>query len=276
MPKRVHLPDGRIVDFPDSMSPTDIQAAMVKLAGGGQTAPAPAAPQRTDAAVLSKATGIGAPHKTMRQQDIDAAQAFAQRITPVSSGGAGAGVMRAAAGATAQAVKPLIWPTRAAAGQKFQQVMGAAKDVPVDTSAAEQVASRIWDLAGGMGKVGRGHSMPKPVSDFIKRMTDPAQGPMKYEEARDFASKVGQLTARETASTSPAMYAQIHKLRIALNAANAKAAAQAGKGTEYFAAMKEYSRAAGRAKVAKKVGREAAKYGAGLVGAGTAYGILSE
>ena len=39
MPKRVHLPDGRIVNFPDTMTPEQIQGAMSKLGGG---APAPA------------------------------------------------------------------------------------------------------------------------------------------------------------------------------------------------------------------------------------------
>lgn len=44
MPTRVHLPDGRIVNFPDSMTSDQIQAAMVKLSGGP---PRAAAPSRT-------------------------------------------------------------------------------------------------------------------------------------------------------------------------------------------------------------------------------------
>lgn len=47
MPKRVHLPDGRIVHFPDSMQPADIQAAMVKLSGGAPP-PQPQAPRPPD------------------------------------------------------------------------------------------------------------------------------------------------------------------------------------------------------------------------------------
>lgn len=39
MPKRVHLPDGRIVNFPDTMTPEAIQVAMVKLTQGHAPAP---------------------------------------------------------------------------------------------------------------------------------------------------------------------------------------------------------------------------------------------
>lgn len=38
MPKRVHLPDGRIVNFPDSMSAAQIQATVTKLVGTPQPA----------------------------------------------------------------------------------------------------------------------------------------------------------------------------------------------------------------------------------------------
>lgn len=54
MPKRVHLPDGRIVNFPDSMTPQDIQAAMVTLSGGS---PASASP-----------TGESKPPQTFQEQ----------------------------------------------------------------------------------------------------------------------------------------------------------------------------------------------------------------
>lgn len=178
----------------------------------------------------------------------------------------------------ARAAKPAIWPTRAAAGAKFQQVMGAAKQVPVDTSKVEQIASRIWDLAGGLGKVGRGGSMPKPVSDFLKRMTDPNHGPLLYDEARDFASNLSRLSAKDWSSINPTIGAKVHEMRVALNAAAAKAAGSVGKEAEYWAAMKEYARASRRAKVVKKIGTKALKYGgagaATAVGAGAAYRAL--
>lgn len=48
MPKRVHLPDGRIVNFPDSMTPTQIQGAMAKMAAPETRMPTPAStPPRT-------------------------------------------------------------------------------------------------------------------------------------------------------------------------------------------------------------------------------------
>ena len=42
MPQRVHLPDGRIVNFPDSMTPQAIQSAMVQLSGRPSQTPPPA------------------------------------------------------------------------------------------------------------------------------------------------------------------------------------------------------------------------------------------
>ena len=118
--------------------------------------------------------------------------------------------------------------------------------------------------------------MPKPVSDFIKRMTDPNQGPLLYQEARDFASNLGRLSAKDWSSVNPVIGAEIHKLRIALNAAVGKTAGSVGQGETYHAAMREYARASGRAAVAQKAKKEAVKWAvpAGLAAAG--YRIFSE
>lgn len=216
--------------------------------------------------VIAGMTGMGAAGREAVEHPV---ATLATATVPVSA--------RALA-PVARAVKPVVWPTRAAAGAKFQQVMGAARDVPVDTSAAERVASRIWELSGGLGKTGRGGSMPKPVSDFIKRMTDPNKGPMLYEESRDFASNLSRLSAKDWSSVNPVIGAEIHKMRVALHAANARAATQAGKGAEYLAAMKEYARAAQRAKLVKQYGTKAAKAAgvgaAGAAGAGAAYRVF--
>ena len=166
------------------------------------------------------------------------------------------------AGRAIKAAKPFLWPTRAAAGVKFQQVMGAAKNAPVDISGPGNVALRIQELAD------RGSSMPMVARRFLQRVTDPNKGPLLYEEARDFASNVSRLSANEFGRLTPKMATEVHKLRVALNKAIGDTAASAGKGPEYWSAMKEYARAAQRA----ELGRAAAKKGLQAAGlTGTAY-----
>lgn len=129
-------------------------------------------------------------------------------------------------------------PSAARAGAKFQEVMGAAKNVPIDISAPGDTALRIMQLSE------RGGTMPKVVRDILKRMTDPNKPPMAYEEARDFASNISRLSANEYSRLPPAMMREVHNLRVTLNHAVEKAAGSAGKGPQYKAAMKEYAKAA--------------------------------
>lgn len=128
-------------------------------------------------------------------------------------------------------------PSAARAGEKFQAVMGAAKDVPVNVEPLGKAALRIMDLAE------RGGSMPKAVRDILKRVTDPAKTPMTYKEARDFASNIGRLSVDEMNRLTPVVKRQVAELAAELNKANAEAARIAGKGAEYKAAMREYARA---------------------------------
>jgi hypothetical protein len=142
-------------------------------------------------------------------------------------------------GAAAKGVKTAVGaiPRVARAGEKFQEVMGAAKNVPVDVTEVGDVALRISQLAE------RGGSMPLAVRKILNRMTDPAKAPMAYEEARDFASNISRLSANEFGRLTPAVAREVANLRVALNKANAVAAEAAGKGAEYKAAMREYARA---------------------------------
>lgn len=128
-------------------------------------------------------------------------------------------------------------PTTAKAGAKFQEVMGAAKNVPLDVKDVGDAALRIQQLAD------RGGSMPMAVRKILNRMTDPGKGPLVYEEARDFASNISRLSANEFGRLTPAVAREVANLRVALNEANAQAAKIAGKGAEYKAAMREYAKA---------------------------------
>jgi len=128
-------------------------------------------------------------------------------------------------------------PSAARAGQKFQSVMSAAKDIPVDVNATGDVALRIMQLAD------RGGTMPIAVRKLLNRVTDPAKAPMVYEEARDFASNISRLSVNEFGRLTPAVAREVANLRVSLNEAVAQAAKQAGKMAEYKSAMREYSQA---------------------------------
>lgn len=128
-------------------------------------------------------------------------------------------------------------PRAGRAAQTFQRVMSAAKDVPIDISEAGNVALRIQQLAE------RGGTMPTAVRKFLLRATDPAKGDLSYQEARDFASNISRLSSDEFNRLTQVIKDQLIKLRVALNAANLRAASQVGHGADYAAAMKEYVQA---------------------------------
>lgn len=130
-----------------------------------------------------------------------------------------------------------LTPTAAKAGAKFQSVMSAAKNVPVDVSQVGDIALRTKELAD------RGGTMPRAISKLLNRLTDPSQAPMAYEEARDFASNISRLSADEFNRLTPVIKDQVVKLRVALNDANRRAAATVGKGELYADAMKEFAQA---------------------------------
>ena len=128
-------------------------------------------------------------------------------------------------------------PTAAKAGAKFQDVMGAAKNFPVDVNAPGEVALRIQQLAE------RGSSMPMVVRKFLTHITDPEKPPMTYEVARDFASNISRLSSQEYQRLTPVVAREVAGLRVALNKSVADAAKAAGKGAEYAQAMSQYARA---------------------------------
>jgi hypothetical protein len=115
--------------------------------------------------------------------------------------------------------------------------MEAAGHVPIDAGAAGNVALEADRLARSGG------AMPKVLRDFIKRATDPDQGPITYAEARDFYSNATRLSADEFNRLTPVIRRQVGQFTQVLGNALADAAAQAGKLPEYQQAMREYARA---------------------------------
>lgn len=160
------------------------------------------------------------------------ATAYANTPQAIGGGLEGLAEMAVPVGEAAAAI-----PTTAKAGAKFQAVMGAAKNVAVDMAKPGDVALRISQLAE------RGGSMPKAVRDLLKRATDPAKGPITYQEARDFASNISRISADEFNRLTPVIKREMGDLRVSLNGAIAQAAEKAGKGAEYKSAMREYAHA---------------------------------
>lgn len=128
-------------------------------------------------------------------------------------------------------------PRTARAGEKFQSVMAAARDIPIETKAVGDVALRIQELAE------RGGSMPMSVRKLLNRMTDPNKAALTYEESRDFASNISRLSADDYKRLTPVVRREVAALSAELNLANARAAQKAGKGAEYKSAMREYAQA---------------------------------
>lgn len=170
----------------------------------------------------------------------------------IAAGFMGAPKAASAAGAAAGKVADFAAPSSRLlepAQQAFQNVMSKAKDVPVDVSGPGNAALKIGELSQ------RGHTMPKVIRDFLKRVTDPAQGDLTYQEARDFYSKAGEITSDEARKMSPSIRFWLNKFRGALGEANEDAAATVGQGGNYTSAMTDYARGkamqAARSRVAK-------------------------
>lgn len=128
-------------------------------------------------------------------------------------------------------------PSKAGAAQNFQQVMKAIGDKPVDVSGAGQVALETADIAK------RGGRLPKVIADFMRRVTDPQQGPLTYAEARDFYSNASALTPEEMTTLKPRIRAQVAKFTKELGSSIQNTADQGGVGEQYSGAMKEFRRA---------------------------------
>lgn len=141
-----------------------------------------------------------------------------------------------AGGAATEGAAGLI-PNTERAGAALNEVMGAAKNIPVDLSATGDAALKAAKLAESGG------SMPKVIRDFLRRATDPEKGPMTYEEARDFYSNATRLSADEAGRLTGVMKKQLTDFTVALKEATREAAARAGKGQKFDQAMKEYRNA---------------------------------
>jgi hypothetical protein len=150
--------------------------------------------------------------------------------------------------------------SKARAGANIGAATTAAREAAVDVSGPGQAALRIMDISE------RGASMPQAVRRFLQRATDPAKGPLTFEEARDYYSNLSRLSSAEFNRMTPTIQREVGALTRSLHDAMVAAADTAGVGGQYAAGIQEYARAARAA----TRGKALAKYGGGAVGAGVA------
>lgn len=201
------------------------------------------------------ASGVGASIPFAGIEQADSGHAMAGRAV-------GELAQLAIPGAAVHKVAKAVLPNAARAGAKFQQVMKAAKDVPIDTSRVGDAALRIAQLSE------RGGSMPKVVRDFLKRSTDPKKGDLAYGEARDFYSNITKLSADEFQRLNKVMKREVITLRLALHDSLIRAADTVGEGQKYQSAVKEFAQAARLREFADMTKKWAIR---GAVGGGAGY-----
>lgn len=255
---RVHLPDGRVVNFPDGMPEADIAKALDEINGvkpaeksGGmlQTAKdvgigalkgvgstlANAVELMGNAGALPGVTPTGLSPELrhpafQKAEEATTASNDAQRAGKVAEG---VGEFALGGGAALNSI-----PRMGRASTKFAKVAQVANKVPLNVEAPGQVALRMAQLGE------RGGQEPRVIGKLLRRLTDPAKAPMEFEEGRDFYSNISRLSANDFNSLNPVMQREMGNLRTALNGSLTDAAGSVGRGAEYSSAMKEYAQAA--------------------------------
>jgi polyhydroxyalkanoate synthesis regulator phasin len=156
-------------------------------------------------------------------------------------------------------------------GQNIQAATKAASGATVNTEAAGQNALRMTELQSA------GATMPRAATRFLQRVTDPAQGDLTFEEARDFYSNLSRLSANEYGRLTPTMQRQLGGMTKALHQALVASAETVGAGEQYQQGMSEFakaSRAAARWEQLKPALMQTLRWATG-VGAGASAGAAA-
>lgn len=159
-------------------------------------------------------------------------------------------------------LKGAIVPNAERAGVAMNRITSAAKDIKVPLYDANAAALRAKEIADA------GTSLPKPVSNFLRRVLNPDKPPVSLEEARDFYTNISKLTGKEWSEFNGPMKRQVATFAKALgdNIEQALNASKPGEGTALRGAMDEYH----NAMLLKSMGGKALKIGGGLLTAGGA------
>lgn len=150
--------------------------------------------------------------------------------------------------------------SKARAAANLDDAAAAAKGVAVNTADTFAAGARAQELKAAGGR------MPLAARLFMKRIGDVDAPDLTFEEARDFYSNLSRLSANEANALNPVMQRQIGAMKQALHEALTEAADTVGKGDQYAAGIREYSRSAKAAKGARWAGGVAGgMYGANYI-----------
>lgn len=159
-----------------------------------------------------------------------------QVLTGQVGGFLGAGPSEA--GSTAVSKAGNLIPSAERAGKVMAGLREAIGTHPVEmTDDLSKAVSRAQELADN------GNTMSAAVRKFVNRVTDPEKGHLTYNEARDFMTKFGSMTADESAKIAPVMKQAITKIGMELKDAVSQTAERAGKLEQFQGSMREYRNA---------------------------------
>lgn len=264
----VSAPDGKTINFPVSMEPAEIQAAMQKLypptqpSGGGATIGEQLAAKGGPYAALAKATGIGPQPSTLQQLQagnvpgLDQLADAMQKVgTPQGAGLPQEGSMAGRIGQTlgmltknpaAQSLFSALSPELAnsaipnagRAAANLNDVRSSVGSLPVDV---EKLRGAVGDLVQNEST---GGTLPPAVKKLVTRVAESGpNNPLTYADAKDFQSNITSLTASDKMTTNPNTKRLVSELNQQLKGVLQETADVWNKGDLFADAMKEYHQA---------------------------------
>lgn len=262
--------DGKQYDIEGDRPPSEQEArsavgVFAAAQGGGPSSSAPRRaatppPPQSTIGMMQPSTMQGDPGWAARNMKPEMAQALSQYteddVMAEPIGPSPASVIAGARGVPGILARGL-GISKARAGQNIQGALEAAKDVRVPSTTLQPVIDRAGEL------VAAGTNRSQVITKLSAALKKSQDSSLSAQEAQDFVSNASRMSAAEFSRLSPVMQRQVSELSAKLRQALTESLNTVGKGEQYTKGVKEYARAS----KAAKHGKQAAKWGGGLVGA---------
>jgi hypothetical protein len=128
-------------------------------------------------------------------------------------------------------------PFKASGGAALNEASQIAGKNAVAVEGAGQAALSAQEMQQA------GRTMPRVMQRFLQRVTAPNAAPLTYDEARQFESAAGDLSANENAALASGMRRQLNQFRGQLRQAIQQTADDAGVGQQYSQGITDYATA---------------------------------